>query len=77
MNVLLQVIITSTFLVHCWKKRQWQGICHACLPDFITGTVIKYSLFHKLIQTSVEIKVLHLQNINTIFTLILIFFFRK
>lgn len=27
-------------------------------------------LFHKLIQTTVEIKVLHLQNIDTIFTII-------
>ncbi len=44
------------------------------LVGSITG---KESLSHKHIQTSVEIKVLHLQNIDTIFTLIPISSVRK
>lgn len=36
------------------------------------GNFYNSLLFHKLIQTTVEIKVLHLQNIDTIFTIILI-----
>jgi hypothetical protein len=35
------------------------------------------NVLRKLIQTSVEIKVLHLQDINTIFTIIQNFRFRK
>jgi len=46
------------------------------LVGFITGTFF-LSLFHKLIQTSIEIKVLHLQYIDTIFAFFLNFCFRK
>ncbi|MGF6847075.1 hypothetical protein QFZ51_002310 [Chitinophaga sp. W3I9] len=60
---MLQIIATSNHVASVRHKP----------AGFITGTFFKNSLFHKLIQTSIEIKVLHLQDINTIFTIFLFF----